>query len=340
MTDKKSPKEPSPFPDGYDIEAEREALADLLVSDEIDTTDPRYSRLEELENREAQLRRMKLNHETRMEADAEVPDWEARGMRDMGRLEDEEADTFFIHTLEAARLFVGKAVAPGENGRGMAGGKKVGASLRTIWYLSGNDNPYADYSLIRTVERMDEMRKRLQETVDSMHTEIDKLKRHGLNFSILKNSTPLKVDLGFKSPYGYSVVILISEFDYFVRLLKTMIRKSLMTDTQGRAKLHEMRHGIRSIFEEVVYYARYLNRDEMRTLSRSDFLPTADADGKKRVLAATKLFGTLPRDIFTGVRAPRHSRRRLDNITERDVQLLNEVPLEDASVDLAALAAA
>lgn len=338
MTDpNKTKTETSPFPDGYDIEAERDALSDLLIRDEIDVTDPRYPRVEELENREAQLRQMKMKHDVRMEADAEVPDWEARSMRDMGKLEDEDADKFEIHTLEAARLFVGKAVSPGENGRGMAGGKKVGASLRTIWYLSGNDNPYADYCLIRATERMTELRGKISSSVNSMNKQIESLKKHGMHFSVLRNNNPLKVDLGFKSPYGYSVVMLIGEFDYFVRVIKTLIRKDLMTDAEGRAKLHEIRHACRSIFEEVVYYGRYLNRDVMQPLSRSDFLPGADGEAKKRVEAATKLFGTLPRAIFTGAQAPRHSRRR-DNVTPQELQLLNDVPLEDTSVDLNVLA--
>ncbi|KGM38746.1 hypothetical protein JY96_21530 [Aquabacterium sp. NJ1] len=326
----------SPFPDGYDIEGARERLADLLVRDDIDVTDPRYPELEELEKREAQLRSMRLKHEMRMEADPVVQDWEARSMRDMGKLEDEESDKFDIHTLEAARLFVGKAVAPGENGRGMAGGKKVAASLRTVMKLSGDNNPYADYCLIRATDRMTEMKEKISASVNEMMKEIDALKRHGMRLSVLKNNTPLTVDLEFKSPYGYSVIMLIGEFDYFVRVIKTLIRKDLMTDAEGRAKLHEMRHGCRSIFEEVVYYARWLNRDVMQPLSRSDFLPGADAEAKKRVEAATKLFGTLPRAIFTGAQAPRHSRRR-EPITAEEMRVLNEVPLEDLSVDIKAL---
>src|SRR5687768_11927354 len=45
----------SPFADGYDIGAERDALSDLVSSERPDRSDPRWSRLVELAERERQL---------------------------------------------------------------------------------------------------------------------------------------------------------------------------------------------------------------------------------------------------------------------------------------------
>ncbi|MFT3819794.1 MAG: hypothetical protein QM750_19650 [Rubrivivax sp.] len=49
----------SPFPDKYDIEGERSALADLIQMEDFDkvTLDPRYERYMELERREELLRK-------------------------------------------------------------------------------------------------------------------------------------------------------------------------------------------------------------------------------------------------------------------------------------------
>lgn len=47
----------SPFPDGYDIEAERVNLKDMLESDDPDPLDVRWSRLAELEQRERRCSR-------------------------------------------------------------------------------------------------------------------------------------------------------------------------------------------------------------------------------------------------------------------------------------------
>ena len=50
----------SPFPDGYDIASERDALADLLGAENPDQDDPRWARLVELRAREGELRQLSL----------------------------------------------------------------------------------------------------------------------------------------------------------------------------------------------------------------------------------------------------------------------------------------
>jgi integrating conjugative element protein (TIGR03761 family) len=327
----------SPFADGYDIEGERLTLRDLVEADNPDDSDPRYQRYVELERREALLQSMQTEHRLRGGAQPEVEYREAERVNGgLGRLTDEEEDSMALHTRESSRLFIGRAVEPGKTGYGQSGGKKVGAALRAVWYLSGNDNPYADFALIEATTRLGQQIEELNKLTDKMEATLAKLKQRGLSFSVLKADPPVKVTLGFRSPYGYSVVNLISTFDYYVRVVKTMVRKDLMSDKEGYAVLYSQTRRCRSIFERVIWFQRYLMREELRTMSRADWLPTADEEAKKRVQAAVQLFGELPREVFNGALAPRHSRRRLD-LSESELRLLDEVPL--AGVDQALEAA-
>ena len=316
----------SPFSDQYDIDAERLALRDFSEATELDSTDLRYPRFVELEARETELDRMKASHLTRQAADKEVPDAQAMGVRNIGKLADEEVDTMTLHTLEASRLFIGRAMEPGRKGFGQAGGKKVGAALRTIWHLSGNDNPYADYCLIKATERIREARARMEAATARSLQKLEALKRQGLKFSVLQSAAPMEVDLGFKSPYGYSVIMLVNDYDYFVRVIKTLGRKDMLSDKEVYEQTYSMTRACRSLFEEVVYFQRYLLRDELRVLSRSDFLPNADDEARKRVQGVVGIFGELPREVFNGAVVPRHSRRRV-NLSQEELRLLNEVPL-------------
>jgi integrating conjugative element protein (TIGR03761 family) len=329
----------SPFPDGYDIEGERSALADLTNSEDFDriTTDQRYPRYMELERREEMLREAQTTHRLRDGAQSEVEYREADLIRNgLGKLTDEEADAMFLHTRESSRLFMGRAIEPGKQGYSQSGAKKVGAALRAIWYLSGNDNPYADFALIEASSRLSEQVAELEKLTVEMEARLDKLKTRGLIFSVVRADPPVKVDLGFKSPYGYSVVTLVSSFDYHVRVVKSLVRKDLMSDKDGYAALYTQTRRCRSIFERVIWFQRYLMRAELRLLSRSDWLPSADAEAKKRVQASVGLFGELPREIFTGAITPRHSRRRLD-LSAEELRLLDEVPLAggDAALEAA-----
>lgn len=321
----------SPFSDGYDIDAERLALKDMVEASDLDDLDPRYSRYVELERRESLLRLKVSDFTARDGAEREVDSREASAIKvQLGRLTDEEEDLMFLHTRESSRLFMGRMVEPGKQGYGQSGAKKVGAALRAVWYMSGNDNPYADFALIETNIRLSQMVQDLDKQTKDMEDRLGQLKKRGLSFSVLKADPPVKVILGFRSPYGYSVVNLVSTFDFFVRVVKTMVRKDLLTDKEGYAQIYTATRRCRSIFERVIWFQRYLMKEEMRSLSRSDWLPTADDAGKKRVLASVSLFGELPREVFNGLMMPRHSRRRLD-LSDEELRLLDEVPL--AGVD-------
>lgn len=331
----------SPFPDKYDIEAERLALQDLVAAEDFDkvTIDPRYSRYLELERREEVLRVMRNTHSKRGGADSEVDASEASMINNqLGRLMDEEEDAMLLHTRESSRLFMGRTVEPGRQGYGQAGAKKVGAALRAVWYLSGNDNPYADFALIEAGSRISTQVQELETAITALEDRLGQLKKRGLTFSILKADPPVRVGLGFRSPYGYSVVNLVSTFDYYVRVVKTMVRKDLLSDKEGYAEVYTQTRRCRSIFERVIWFQRYLMREEMRSLTRVDWLPTADEEAKKRVQAAVALFGELPREVFNGQLTPRHSRRRLD-LSEEELRLLDEVPLAGADSELEAATA-
>lgn len=328
----------SPFPDKYDIDAERLALRDLVEAEDFDkvTTDARYPRYLELERREELLRSMRTEHRLRDGAQPEVEFREAeRVSGGLGRLTDEEEDSMALHTRESSRLFIGRAVEPGKQGYPQSGGKKVGAALRAIWYLSGNDNPYADFALIEATSRMQQQIAELDRLTQEMEDRLTQLRRRGLSFSILKADPPVNVTLGFRSPYGYSVVNLISTFDYHVRVVKTMVRKDQMADKEGYAALYSQSRRCRSLFERVIWFQRYLMREELRPLSRADWLPSAGEEAKKRVQAAVAIFGELPREIFNGSTSPRHSRRKLD-LTAEELRLLDEVPLAGAEQELEA----
>lgn len=321
----------SPFADGYDINGERVALQDMVDADDLNELDPRYARYVELERREAQLKQKKTEFRSRDGAEPEVDSREASMVKSqLGRLTDEEEDLMFLHTRESSRLFMGRMVEPGTQGYGQSGAKKVGAALRAVWYMSGNDNPYADFALIETNTRLSQMVQDLNLQTEDLGNRLAQLKKRGLSFSVLRADPPVKVVLGFRSPYGYAVVNLVSTFDYFVRVVKTMVRKDLLTDREGYAAIYTATRRCRSIFERVIWFQRYLMRDELRPLSRSDWLPTTDDQAQKRVLAAVQLFGELPREVFNGSLMPRHSRRRLD-LSDEELRLLDAVPL--AGVD-------
>ncbi|KAG0293123.1 hypothetical protein BGZ96_003269 [Linnemannia gamsii] len=323
----------SPFPDHYDLAAERKIVWHLLQSNAPDPADPFFARYELYCEREQSLKHMQAMYAARQSADALVPINDARKIKALGQLAAQVEDTMELHTVHAMRLFLGLAIRPGESGSPSAGGKRVAAALRALWSLSGNDNPYADWALIEVSNRIAEVRKLISAQQKRMLGKLDELKQKGLSYSILQAREPAKVRLGFVSPYGFMIALLLVEVDGYARIVKSAQYRDLISSQEGHQALQAVKHKCRSIFERAVYWQKYLTQDALIQLTRLDFLPTAQALAQARVNTIKKLFGAVPKDIFMGLKQPRHTKRHL-NLSEAEYRLLEAVPLVAEAVSV------
>ena len=320
-----------------DPAAARERLASILAryerGEEV-SGHPQYEELLKFLDHQEAAKRKSERFASRLQADDVVPFSEAANMRRIGRLVNEAADTMLLHTKEAYRLFIGRGQDPARNQPAIMGGKRAAACLRAIWGLSGNDNPYADWQLLQASERLNAALRQLREDAKRCVGQLDALRAKGLNYSVLRSEEPQPVGLGFASPYGYLIAELTVEYDYLIRVVKTLIRKNIASDAEGRKQVVDTTRRVRAVFHEIVRVERLLTHENMKALSRADFLPGADELAKKRVMAAAQLFGEIPRDVFAGHDRPRHSRRRVD-VTAEEQRLLETLDLTPSEADLA-----
>jgi integrating conjugative element protein (TIGR03761 family) len=247
----------------------------------------------------------------------------------LGQLADATPDTMSLHTKDAYRIFTGRSADAAGKLPPIPGGRRFAAVLKSIWHLSANDNPYADWILIRMYEGLVAIRAHLSRVITAREEAIEILKRKGLSLAVMGSRSPKTVELGFRSPYGYATAEAIVEFDYYVRMIKTLIHKDRMSDDEGRAAIRELGRELRALFLEPIRWERHLLREELRPLSRSDFLPAADELAQQRVRAVVALFGEVPRKVFTGAQAPRHTRRRV-KLSEAELRLLEQASLTAA----------
>lgn len=258
-----------------------------------------------------------------------APDATFAANAQLGQLADATPDTMSLHTKDAYRIFTGRGADAAGKLPPIPGGRRFAAVLKSIWHLSANDNPYADWILIRMYEGLVAIRAHLSRVITAREEAIELLKRKGLSLAVMGSRSPKTVELGFRSPYGYATAEAIVEFDYYVRMIQTLIHKDRMSDDEGRAAIRELGRELRALFLEPIRWERHLLREELRQLSRSDFLPGADALAQQRVRAVVALFGEVPRKVFTGAQAPRHTRRRV-KLSEAELRLLEQASLTAA----------
>ena len=244
----------------------------------------------------------------------------------LGQLADETPDLMTLHTQEAVRMFTGRAADPRTEAPAIPGGQRFAAVLKSIWHLSANDNPYADWILIRVYQSLTTIRAQMAQATALREADFEALRRKGLSLSVLSSRSPAIVALGFRSPYGYATAEAIVEFDRHVRMVKTLVLKDRLSDGQGRVAIREIGRGLRALFLEPIRWERLLLREEMLPLSRSDFLPGADDMARQRMHLAVTLLGEVPRAVFIGDDAPRHSQRRITP-TAAELRLLRQVSL-------------
>jgi integrating conjugative element protein (TIGR03761 family) len=249
-----------------------------------------------------------------------------RAAADVGDLVDEDQDKMVLHTKEGMFLFAGRSHDAKNQVAGIVGGRRAAAAARSVWLLSSNDNPYADWGLISISAALEAAGRAIDEAVAAREQEIEQCKRRGLSLSVQRSKLPAELEIGFRSPYGYAIAEMVVRFDYFVRLVKTLVRKDRMAEAQGRELITGVRRACRAAFEVAVRFERYLAKPELRRLSRSDYLPTADEAAKQRIQAVVAVYGEVPREVFTGKLRPRHSRRR-ERLSEQELRLLSELSL-------------
>ena len=315
----------SPFPDGYDIAAEKLVVAHLLEADDPDPSDPLFQRYLDLDQRERDLRQMQSKARIRQNADKLVDDGDATAMNRIGRLVATDDDVMELHTQIAYRLFIGRD--NNGTGRPAVSGKRVAAVLRAFWLMSGNNNPYADWALIQVEAQIVELRQKLKAATAVQTSALEALKAKGLRLSVVRSEFPVEVKLGFQSPYGFQIAELMVEVDYFCRVVKTLVARDQLSSREGHKRIvFDGLHPARSIFESLVPIQRMLQREEMVKLTRSDWASKDDL-AQKRVRFAVECFGVIPRNILTAEVMPRHTRlKAVPNAKE--LKMLADLPLE------------
>ena len=144
---------------------------------------------------------------------------------ELGALVDDGVDIMELHTKEGFRMFMGRRRDPEGRLSAIPGGKRIASSLKALWLLSANDNPYADWALLRADERLTH----LQRTSNARPSSIARRSSGCRPRAALRGAALARTQTGgarLQEPYGYAIAELIAEFDLFARVVKTLVRKN------------------------------------------------------------------------------------------------------------------
>tara|TARA_Y100001933_G_scaffold73233_1_gene74688 strand:- start:4450 stop:5181 length:732 start_codon:yes stop_codon:yes gene_type:complete len=216
-----------------------------------------------------------------------------------------------LQTRQAQRLLEGRPRRPGQPAiRGLMG---FADATRDIWRAAQEDDPYADWFLLRIEQRLQHSGRLLQALKSEV---LDFAKDSPLDWTAADSSEPARVQLRFATPYAYRGAHLLSDFDRAARLVLTSRHLGILDLEAADAFLNRGGRIVRGAFDSVNGYRRFnIDRDAVMS-------------GSPAARRAQVAMGELPAEVLAEERLADLRPRRLR--IENDVQVLDGGALKAA----------
>ena len=169
--------------------------------------------------------------------------------------------------------------------------------LRVIWQAARDDDPYADWWLIKihaALEKNCQYISQCQEAVDKLL-----LQTQGLEVSVAVSQRPYRLQLQFANPYAYQGAQLIAAFDNLVRTTLTCRHIGQLNDDPATSSISNSASRVRATFSVIQGY-RALGLD------RKSLKQTGGNDPR-----LSRLMRNIPDDVLSGERRAPISPRKI-----------------------------
>ena len=219
-----------------------------------------------------------------------------------------------VQTRQAQRLIRGRnATADKPAIIGLVG---FADRLRVIWQAARNDDPYADWWLVKVHDALERVRERIRAEQTTLDAQFEQL--GALEVTVAESMQPYRIALQFANPYAYRGAQLIAEYDTFVRTLLTSQHVGLLNAPAMQSLLNANARKIRGTFALVQGY-HFLGIDR-----------AALKKGNANASRARAVMGEVPEDIMSGTHqaplVPRKVRFPEDAASPIDLEPVTSTP--------------
>lgn len=160
--------------------------------------------------------------------------------------------------------------------------------LRLIWQAAEEDDPYADWWLIKIHEGLSVAEARIEKEMSQMQTILKSTRSLKIAPSEVKE--PFRMVLQFASPYAYRAARILGEFDELACYAYTAKQIGLIDINQCQLALRSTARRIRSVFNMPMRYRRLGLVRGAALRERPEFKRAED------------LMGVLPQDVLEAKR--------------------------------------
>ena len=196
-----------------------------------------------------------------------------------------------IETRRGYMIFEGRRANPEKNVSGIIGLVNFASTLRIIWDAAGNNDPYADWWLLKVEREIEEQESWITSKTEEYKSILDQYPNmtHEVSHSI----KPIERDLRFSIPYSYRGAMLLMKHDELVKTIMTANHVGMVESFKAHNDIEKSSKAARKTFQAVAGY-RFtgVNRDDVFVMN-----PVAQK--------AAELMGPCPSGILDDVVVPK-----------------------------------
>ena len=150
-----------------------------------------------------------------------------------------------VKTRQAQRMAYGRKAGAGRPP--IVGLFRFGFLMTHLWRRAEADDPFADWTLLRIEQGLDDGRQRLK----NIGQRIDKLlgSVQGFRFDVADTNSPINLPLSFTNAYGYQAAQLVFEFDEVMRKIITARHVGLLARDDADRTEYQAGNAVRSVLE-------------------------------------------------------------------------------------------
>ncbi len=303
------------FSDGYDFDQEKVRLNELLKSGQsVEQNHPEHQAVADfLYHQTALQHHIYKNHTNprfrrrhRPESiridDYEIFTSQDENFKALGRLTDTAEDSVQLHTKQAVRLWMGSGSTRNPYQRWPGIRYAMGLSREMINHAQ-NDHPFAHAELIKFESQLYEVLDYLQSENEELKKKLDQTAVSGININISGTPNPTEIPVGPVRGYGFKLLQLLTAFDMYVRLTKTLAIKGLIKNRDGNDNINEAGRRYRVMAQNL--YNATMNIRSIDWIKRSLFLNGNDEMGSNlKTAVETGMLERLPADVLNYERLP------------------------------------
>lgn len=302
----------SVFEDSYDHNAEADIVAKLIL----DPANVEHPRVIDFEHRMFLLK-SRIKYVTKGRAaiskimleDYKITMISKKGnsrIPKMKALVPSDVATITLHTAEAVSILEGVKKTPSKYG--YPGLKSAGSAVRDLYFLSIENNPFADLALINFERDLSIVSNMIQGKTTKYTNMLEQEEKRGLNLPILVSAEPMSFPIDFGSQYSVALSRLVLMYDYAIRVILTVTNAGLIRRKSFIEERADIRRNIIRTSQEVCKYRRLVSHPAIRSL-RPESLLNDDPANLTLLSQATLAVGELPLDVLIGNKLPNYSSR-------------------------------